>query len=72
MREDGGPCNLLYRTGAITHLYELLLNGVLGRSDAGSCIAPLLQRSPDQEPRSATVGAQEGAQRPWWRRVFRM
>jgi hypothetical protein len=22
------------------------------------------------EPHSATVGAQEGARRPWWRRVF--
>jgi hypothetical protein len=25
----------------------------------------------ETEPRSATGGAQEGARRPWWRRVFR-
>lgn len=23
------------------------------------------------QPRSGTAGVQEGAQRPWWRRVFR-
>jgi hypothetical protein len=31
-----------------------------------------VEEVPDRaEPRSATGGAQEGAQRPWWRRVFR-
>ena len=30
------------------------------------------RREPERaEPRSATGGAQEGAQRPWWRRVLR-
>jgi uncharacterized coiled-coil protein SlyX len=31
-----------------------------------------VEEAPDraEEPRSGTVGAQEGAQRPWWRRVF--
>jgi predicted ArsR family transcriptional regulator len=29
------------------------------------------EESERAEPRSATEGSQEGAQRPWWRRVFR-
>ena len=30
------------------------------------------REAPDRaEPRSAAVGAQEGARRPWWRRVFK-
>jgi hypothetical protein len=35
--------------------------------------AETLEEAPDraEEPRSATGGAQEGARRPWWRRVFR-
>ena len=33
--------------------------------------AETVEQEPDRaEPRSATGGAQEGAQRPWWRRVF--
>jgi hypothetical protein len=31
-----------------------------------------VEEEPDRaEPRSATVEAQEGVQRPWWRRMFR-
>ena len=33
--------------------------------------AETVEETPDRaEPRPATGGAQEGAQRPWWRRVF--
>jgi len=34
-------------------------------------VAEPIEETPEgTEPRSATGGAQEGAQRPWWRRVF--
>jgi hypothetical protein len=34
--------------------------------------AETVEEEPERaEPRPATGGAQEGAQRPWWRRVFR-
>ena len=38
----------------------------------GNAIAPpLVEEAPEgAEPRPATVGAKEDAQRPWWRRVF--
>src|SRR5215212_8118501 len=32
---------------------------------------PADEASEGREPRSYTLGAQEGVQRPWWRRVFR-
>jgi hypothetical protein len=29
-----------------------------------------VEEAPQREPHSATGGAQEGAEKPWWRRVF--
>ena len=37
-----------------------------GATDA----AETVEEAPEAEPRPATGGAQEGARRPWWRRVF--
>ncbi len=57
--------------------HRRLLAGLIERvpeleASRGQPEAPeTVEEGPERaEPRSGTPGAQEGAQRPWWRRVF--
>ena len=38
--------------------------------EAQEAAEPIEEATESAEPRPATGGAQEGAQRPWWRRVL--
>ena len=60
----------VYRQQAIILSMSQSMQALTGASEARESHETAEETPEGAEPRSATGGAQEGARRPWWRRMF--